>query len=284
MLFDRSMQEILEANRLRVAELSEAIAGGQLALVYQPTFALASRKVTGAEALLRWHHPERGTLLPAEFIEFAERNGLIPGLSAWTLAHVSEDILASHLPPGFRIFFNLAAPMLDDIPFIGSISAAIAADPSLAEHLGVEVTESAAMQNVERSMNTIALLRGWGLHVAIDDFGTGHSSLAYLKHLTVDLVKIDRSFVAGMPADERDGELLEMLLRIIDRFGIATLAEGIETEAQLTWLLDHGCAYGQGYLLAKPNPLIELLERIGVPPPRSPPQAAVLAGARGGRP
>jgi EAL domain-containing protein (putative c-di-GMP-specific phosphodiesterase class I) len=114
-------------------------------------------------------------------------------------------------------------------------------------------------------MNTIALFRSWGLHVAIDDFGTGHSSLAYLKRLKVDLVKIDRSFIAGLPDDERDGEVTDMLLRIIDRFGFATLAEGIETEAQAEWLLVHGCRFGQGFLVAAPRSFAELLDRSGLP-------------------
>jgi len=267
LLFDPSMQAVLDATRLRVIELREAIADGQLAVAYQPTFALASRKVVGAEALVRWNHPRRGMLLPAEFLDFAQRNGLIGALSTWVFRRVCADIAGVGLPATFRVYFNVAAQLLDDIPFITAVGAAVSASPLLARNIGIEVTESAAMQNVERSMNTIGVFRGWGIHVAIDDFGTGHSSLAYLKHLTVDLVKIDQSFVVGLPADERDAEVLDMLLRIIDRYGFAVLAEGIETEEQLAWLLAHGCGLGQGYLLAKPRPFAELLERIGVPAP-----------------
>jgi len=264
MMFDESMQEVLDATGLRYIELRDGIAAGQLALAYQPTFALDSRKVIGAEALVRWNHPTKGMLAPGEFVGFAQRNGLIAPLSTWVFERVCADILSADFPPGFRVYFNLAVHLLDDIPFITAVSQAIFANPRLAGNLGIEVTESAAMQNVERSINTIALFRGWGISVAIDDFGTGYSSLAYLKHLTVDLVKIDQSFVAGLPADERDGELLDMLLRIIERFGFAVLAEGIETEEQLAWLLAHRCALGQGYLLAKPRPFQELLERCGI--------------------
>jgi EAL domain-containing protein (putative c-di-GMP-specific phosphodiesterase class I) len=152
--------------------------------------------------------------------------------------------------------------MLDDVPFIARLNEVLLATPGLAAYLGVEVTESAAMQNVERSVNTIELFRRWGLSVAIDDFGTGHSSLAYLKQLTVDVVKIDRSFISGLPEDDRDAALAETLLRIIDRFAFKTLAEGIETEAQAAWLLAHGCRLGQGYLVARPAPFDELLARI----------------------
>jgi diguanylate cyclase (GGDEF)-like protein len=266
MIFDKPMEAIVENTRVRAVELSAAIANDQLAMVYQPTFSLATRRITGAEALVRWDHPERGRRQPAEFLEFAERNGLIGSLSLWIFARVSRDVLAAGtLPLGFRIYFNVSAQMLDDIPFITAVNAALRSEPVLAASLGIEVTETAAMQNVERSMNTIALFRSWGLHVAIDDFGTGYSSLAYLKQLTVDMVKIDRSFITGLPEDERDGEVTEMLLRIIDRFGFATLAEGIETEAQAMWLLEHGCRFGQGYLIAKPDSFDELLDRMGLP-------------------
>jgi EAL domain-containing protein (putative c-di-GMP-specific phosphodiesterase class I) len=238
---------------------------GELDLVYQPTFELATRHIMGAEALVRWDHPERGRLLPAEFIEFAERNGLIGVVTQWVFHRVAHDLLrVRDIPPGFKLYFNVAAQMLDDIPFIADVNETMRANPRLTEVLGIEVTETAAMQNVERSMTTIDLFRKWGISVAIDDFGTGYSSLSYLKRLTVDMIKIDRSFIMGLPADERDGAITEMLLRITDRFGFSTLAEGIETEAQATWLLEHGCQFGQGFLVAKPRPFEELLERLGV--------------------
>jgi EAL domain-containing protein (putative c-di-GMP-specific phosphodiesterase class I) len=119
------------------------------------------------------------------------------------------------------------------------------------------------MQNLEGSMHTISLFRQRGLLVAIDDFGTGYSSLAYLKQLTVDVIKLDRSFVSGLPHDERDGAITDMLLQITDRFGLATLAEGIETEGQARWLLEHGCRSGQGYLVAKPGSFDALQSHLG---------------------
>jgi EAL domain-containing protein (putative c-di-GMP-specific phosphodiesterase class I) len=265
LVFDRGMEAILVQTHLRAAELSNAIANGQLALVYQPTFDLKTRRIVGAEALVRWDHPRRGRLPPSEFIDFAERNGLIGEVTRWVFRRVAADVAQAQLPPGARIYFNLAPQMLDNIPFIAEMDETLRANPGTIAHLGVEVTETAAMQNVERSMHTIDLFRAWGLTVAIDDFGTGYSSLAYLKALTVDMIKIDRSFVMGLPDDERDGALTDMLLRITDRFGFTTLAEGIETEAQAAWLLEHGCRLGQGYLVAKPNSFTELLERFVAP-------------------
>jgi diguanylate cyclase (GGDEF)-like protein len=262
--FDPSMQTIVEETHLRYVELSAAIAHDELAMVYQPTFDLASRTVTGAEALVRWDHPERGRLSPAEFVDFAERNGLMGALSRWVLDRVVRDITREDVtwPPGFRVYFNLGVQMLDDIAFISHLKDVLRDVPEAAAHLGIEVTESAAMNNVERSMYTIELFRRWGLSVAIDDFGTGHSSLAYLKQLTVDVIKIDRSFVKDLPYDERDAALTEMLLRITDRFGFVTLAEGIETEEQAAWLLENGCRLGQGYLMARPASFEELRNRL----------------------
>jgi diguanylate cyclase (GGDEF)-like protein len=275
-LFENPMEPALTTVRLRVVELRDAIANDQLAIVYQPTFSLATRWISGAEALVRWNRPGREPIGPAQFVDFAERNGLIAALTRWVFARVSSDVArTSALPDGFRIYINLAAPMLEDHAFIAAVNTALGEQPALAEHLGFEVTESAAMENVERSIDTLARFRGWGLHVAIDDFGTGHSSLAYLNDLTVDLVKIDRSFVAGLPQGEGDGQVVEMLLQVIARFGFAALAEGIETEAQAAWLLEHGCRFGQGFLVAKPRSFDELLQRIGVRHERAPSEMAV---------
>jgi diguanylate cyclase (GGDEF)-like protein len=264
MHFESAMEAIAEESQLRYVELSEAIAGDQLALVYQPTFDLASRKAVGAEALVRWDHPERGRLSPADFVDFAERNGLMGALSRWVLDRVVRDITRDDVSfaTGFRVFFNLGAQMLADVPFIAYLKDVLRRAPHAAVHLGVEVTETAAMENVERSMDTIDLFRRWGLHIAIDDFGTGHSSLSYLKQLTVDVVKVDRSFVMGLPDDERDTLLTDMLLRISESFGYATVAEGIETEGQAAWLLAHGCGFGQGYLVAPPGSFEDLLMRV----------------------
>jgi diguanylate cyclase (GGDEF)-like protein len=264
LVFEESMESLLEATRLRVVELRDGIANNEFAVLYQPTFSLATRRITGAEALVRWNHPGVEMIGPAQFINFAERNGLIAPLTRWVFDRVTRDI-SKALPGGFRLYVNLAAPMLEDVAFIADVNAALRANPLLADHLAFEVTESAAMENVDRSMNTIALFRRWGLHVAIDDFGTGHSSLAYLKELTVDLVKIDRSFIAGLPRDQGDREVVDMLLRITSRFGFAALAEGVETEAQAEWLLEHGCRFGQGFLVAEPRPFDDLIARIRRP-------------------
>jgi diguanylate cyclase (GGDEF)-like protein len=265
-IFDAAMEARLDESHIRVIELADAIAGDQLALVYQPTFDLATGKVAGAEALARWDHPERGRLMPAEFIALAERNELITPLSRWVVTRLLRDLAAApDLPPGFRVYFNLSVETLNNIPFIAEFKELLDAAPGLVSHIGVEITETAAMDDVESSVSTLDLFRRWGLFVSIDDFGTGYSSLSYLKKLAVDVVKIDRSFITGLPEDVRDDAIADTLLQIIDRFGFTTLAEGIETEAQAIWLLAHGCRIGQGYHLARPGTFAQLLQRVDTP-------------------
>jgi diguanylate cyclase (GGDEF)-like protein len=262
-MFDAQMEALMQQSHLRVVELADAIAGGQLDLVYQPTFDLATRAMTGAEALIRWDHPERGRLLPVDFIPLAERNELITPLTRCVIARIIRDLThGPALPKGFRVYFNISAQTLGDARFVAELKETLTEHDGLAAHLGVEMTETAAMDDVESATDTIDLLRRWGLYVAIDDFGTGYSSLSYLKKLSVDVIKIDRTFVTGLPDDEGDGAITEMLLRITDRFGFKTLAEGIETEAQVAWLLAHGCRAGQGFLLAKPDTYASLLRRL----------------------
>jgi diguanylate cyclase (GGDEF)-like protein len=262
-LFDRRMEAMIQQENARVTELREGVAAGQLALVYQPTFELATAAIIGAEALVRWDHPERGRLQPVEFIRLAERHGVIEQLSLWVLQQLVTDLAScERLPTGFRVSFNVAANLLENFPFISRCREILFTHPRIVHHIGVEVTETAAMQNLERSMNTIDLFRRWGLSVAIDDFGTGYSSLSYLKQLKADVIKIDKSFVDGLPSDDASAALADMLIRLTDRFGLTTLAEGIETQAQATWLLDHGCRLGQGYLVARPASFEDLLARI----------------------
>jgi diguanylate cyclase (GGDEF)-like protein len=261
--FDRALRSGLEHTRIRTVELADAIARDQLALMYQPTFDLATRAIIGAEALVRWDHPGRGRLMPAEFVPLAERSRLIGPLSRWVLRRLIRDLSSwTGRPAQFRCYMNLAPQQLGDVEFIAEMEEALNAASHLRRHIGIEITETAVMHNVERSMQTIDLFHDWGLRIAIDDFGTGYSSLSYLKRLPIDMIKIDRSFVAGLPGDEKDAALVDMLLRMSDGFRLTTLAEGIETDAQAGWLLAHGCRYGQGYLVDRPLAFDHLIERV----------------------
>jgi diguanylate cyclase (GGDEF)-like protein len=262
-VFHTSMEQIIEQRRVAADDVQRAVLENEFRLVYQPTFDLASGAIVGAEALIRWDHPLRGELSPADFIPIAERNGLIGSVSLWVLKRLIDELdNATSLPATFRCYFNLSAQNLEDFTFLTTLTDALTDFPQLIERLGIEITETTAMLNVEQSMNSLSLLQRLGVHIAIDDFGTGYSSLSYLKRLSVDLVKIDRSFITGLPDDEQDAALTEMMIDICSRFKLSVLGEGIETIAQRDWLLAHGCRYGQGYLVAKPMSFDALLQFI----------------------
>jgi diguanylate cyclase (GGDEF)-like protein len=260
-VYEPAMEHRIERRRTASSEIAAAIENDQLRLVYQPTFELASRVIVGAEALVRWDHPERGEILPIDFIPAAEKYGLIGDISRWVFRRVVRDLQANVMPAGFRCYFNLSTQDIEDGSFVATLTEVLHEQPHLGEMIGVEITESGIMKNVERSGTTLDLIRRLGVRVAIDDFGTGYSSLSYLKQLSVDMIKIDRSFVSGLPANETDAALTEVMIGIASRLKLLTLAEGIETDEQCAWLCAHGCRYGQGYLIARPLALIDLMTR-----------------------
>jgi diguanylate cyclase (GGDEF)-like protein len=241
-------------------ELRDAIDGNGLVLEYQPTFDLATRAIVGVEALVRWEHPTRGRLMPDQFLAAAERGGLMPNLTRWVLARAIRDFSTVELPKNFRCFINVPVTLLDDPTFVGEIEARIATAPHLARHLGIEITETEAMQNVERTVIALRSIRRRGLQVAIDDFGTGYSSLSYLKRLPIDIVKIDRIFVQGLPDKDKDVAVAELFLDLTRRLEVISLAEGIESVEQVGWLREKGCMRGQGFLVAPSLPIAELRE------------------------
>lgn len=269
-MFDPAMTEHIEHQNYSSVDLADAIDRAGLSLVYQPTFDLRTRQITGAEALVRWQHPTLGSIPPADFIEFAERNGLIARLSRWITDRVIADLKCMpFIPDGYRCNFNLATPQIEDLAFIADLEQRLRFVPTLTHHLGVEITETTAVNGTETARYALQRFRQLGVRVAIDDFGTGYSSLSYLKRLPVDMIKIDRSFVTGLPDDERDAALCDLLLGIAQRFNLIALAEGIETEAQFDWLREHDCEAGQGFLLARPMPfeLFSRMVREYAPPP-----------------
>jgi diguanylate cyclase (GGDEF)-like protein len=243
-------------------ELRDAIDREGLVLEYQPTFDLATRAIVGVEALVRWEHPTRGRLMPDRFLAAAERGGLMPNLTRWVLARAIRDLATLELPKNFRCFINVPVTLLDDPTFVGELEARITAAPHLAKHLGIEITETEAMQNVERTVIALRSIRRRGLQVAIDDFGTGYSSLSYLKRLPIDIVKIDRIFVQGLPNNDKDVAVAELFLDLTRRLEVISLAEGIESVDQFEWLREKGCLRGQGLFVAPSLPIPALRERL----------------------
>lgn len=253
--FDREIERLVSHRRVLRAELRDAIERDEFELFYQPTVSLATLRVTGAEALLRWNHPVRGLLGPDEFIPFAQQEGSIRDIDRWvaqrTIAQIAEF---SHAGDDFRCYFNLSARTIDDGEFVTWLSEVLALHPEARDKLGVEITENAAMLDFARTQGALSELRRLGMRIAIDDFGTGYSSLAYLKRFPIDVMKIDRSFIDGIARGANDRALVETLLVIAAQFECATVAEGVETAEQMEWLQRTSCTAAQGYFIARPMP------------------------------
>jgi EAL domain-containing protein (putative c-di-GMP-specific phosphodiesterase class I) len=236
-------------------EIAEAIAGNQFTLYYQPHIELSTGNVTGCEALIRWNHPTRGLLLPGHFIPFAEQTGIITSIDAWVMRNAfaaAKELSATR--PGFRLFFNLSGRQAGDPKLIRAFSDAARNGVPLG-NIGVEITESDAMRDVEATRRVCRALRRLGVQIAIDDFGTGYSSLSFLKRLPVDVVKIDQSFIAGLMSDPHDAAITETIISIAERFGFASLAEGVERPDELAWLRLWCCTYAQGFGISHALPM-----------------------------
>ena len=238
-------------------ELRDAIDLQQFALSFQPHVDLASGSVTGCEALIRWNHPERGVVMPAQFIPFAEETGMIASIDEWVMqnAFLAASELAEQRPD-FRLYFNLSGRQSGDPNVVRAFVAAARNGLNL-KSIGVEITESDAMRDVDATRHVCRALRRLNVRIAIDDFGTGYSSLSSLKRLPVDIVKIDRTFVSGVLSDPHDAIITETIISIGRQFGFETLAEGAEKSEELDWLRERNCGYVQGYAICHPLPLVE---------------------------
>jgi EAL domain-containing protein (putative c-di-GMP-specific phosphodiesterase class I) len=234
--------------------LRRALERDELLLHYQPKVAVGSGAITGVEALLRWRHPERGLVPPAEFIPVLEETGLIVQTSEWVLDAVCRQLVqwkraGVELVP---VAVNLSAREFlapDLASTISRILGLHGIDPSLLE---LEITESSLMVNPHEAARSLEYLKGLGVGLSIDDFGTGYSSLSYLKRFPLDALKVDRSFVRDITSDANDAAITLAVISMAHSLGLKVIAEGVETAAQLAFLAQHGCDQVQGYLLARP--------------------------------
>ena len=253
-VYTKVMQASTRTRLTLAGELRQAIARGEFHLVYQPSLDLRTRKLVAVEALLRWQHPERGEISPAEFIPLAESLGMVRAVGAWVINEACRQIRAwldAGLPP-LRVAVNISASHLRHPQFVEHLRATLRQHRCPSDALMIELTESAILHIGERSRRTLAALHELGVSVAVDDFGTGYSSLAYLKLPAIHTIKIDQSFVNGLPDDANDAAITRAILALAHSLGLDAIAEGIETEQQLAFLLTAGCLEGQGYLFARP--------------------------------
>ncbi len=237
-------------------ELRRAVEGSELFLLYQPLFSLGTQLLTGVEALMRWHHPTRGVVLPDEFIPFAEEHGLIAGIGAFVLDEACRQLAEwssrDGWPSAFTLAVNVSGRELSDPRLCGRVAGVIRRHGLDPAKLCLEITETALIGDSGDVQETLSALSALGVRIALDDFGTGYSTLAYLQRLNADILKIDRSFVEQISRSARDREIVAAVTAMSHALGMTVVAEGIETSHQLATLTALDCDEGQGLLFAPP--------------------------------
>ncbi|MFI4941151.1 MAG: putative bifunctional diguanylate cyclase/phosphodiesterase, partial [Burkholderiales bacterium] len=244
-------------------ELRHALTAGELELHYQPKVSLRNGRIVGAEALIRWRHPERGLIAPGVFIPIAEDTGLIMEIGSWVIDEACRQISQwqsknMSMPP---IAINLSARQFDrNLP--SRIQSTLERHQVNPEHLKLEITESLLVRGAENVIPIMNQLVAMGLALALDDFGTGYSSLAYLKKFPISTLKIDRSFVIGLPHDPNDCAIARAIVTMALNLKQEIVAEGVETLEQMTFLRDLGCDQLQGFLFSQPVPVAEFTDMV----------------------
>ncbi|MEE3158396.1 MAG: EAL domain-containing protein, partial [Pseudomonadota bacterium] len=254
----RALERLALENDLRRAVQEQAFE-----LAYQPQFSCADGRLTGAEALLRWRHPQRGAVSPAEFVPIAEELGLIGTLGEWVLEEAARQTAAwqaqgLHLP---RLAVNLSSMQFDDGELASQIVTILERHGLAPSLLELELTESILLRNIDATMQTLDALKRKGMHIAIDDFGTGYSALNYLRDFPIDTLKIDRGFIHSMHPGSRDARLAEAIVAMGRSLDLRVLAEGVETAEQFALIGQFGCDEVQGYHLGRPVSADEFCQR-----------------------
>ncbi|HYW03025.1 MAG TPA: EAL domain-containing protein [Gammaproteobacteria bacterium] len=247
-------------------QMRQAFQKDEFFLEYQPVVNLKEHRIIGFEALIRWRHPEMGSIPPDLFVHAAEKSGMIGALGEWVLHNACRQarLWQDAGFPATRMAVNLAAPQFRNPNLVEELTRILVDTGMQARYLALEITETMFMENPERTREILNELSAMGIAVAIDDFGTGYSSLSYLKHFPVDYLKIDRSFIRGVPDDPDDVAITRAILALANSLNIRVVAEGIESERQRRFLVDAGCLEGQGYLFSRPRQgagMTQVLER-----------------------
>ncbi|MCW8825908.1 MAG: EAL domain-containing protein [Gammaproteobacteria bacterium] len=262
--FSEELQSAIFDHIAMEDEMLKGIDGEQFTLHYQPKINLATNRVTGMEALVRWNHPEKGFVRPDHFIPFAEETGLIIPMGLWIFKTACRQTaeFSAHLNEPLKIAINLSAGQFQQRGLVYTIKETIERYGISPENVELEITESSVMGDVEQAIATMKKFRDLGLKLSIDDFGTGYSSLSYLKRFPINTLKIDQSFVRDLTIDSDDAAIVQAIISMAKNLNLDVVAEGVETEEQLEFLRQHGCENVQGYLLSKPLPADEFHQYI----------------------
>jgi diguanylate cyclase (GGDEF)-like protein len=258
--FSTELQDKLEYHLDMTRELRNAVSQQQFQLYYQPQIDLHDGSVNGAEALIRWLHPERGMIPPDLFISLAEETGLIMDIGEWVIHTACVDAVrvASHYE-AMTIAVNISAKQFYGPSLVENIEQVLQATGLPAEQLEVEITEGILLNDMEHAIGILNQLREMGISISLDDFGTGFSSLNYLRQLPIDVLKIDRSFISNMLMHSKDRAIVKTIIELGRHMELKVIAEGIETREEAVFLRDNGCHIGQGFLFARPAPVESLL-------------------------
>ena len=273
----QSIEHLTLENSLR-----HALERNEFSLQYQPKVDLATRQITGVEALLRWTHPERGMLPPAQFIPLAEETGLIVPIGRWVLKEACAQNMAWQRR-GLRpvsMAVNLSPRQFAEANLLQEIDEALVASGMSPVLLQLEVTESMVMRNVSRAIKVLDAIQSRGIRLAIDDFGTGYSSMSLMKQFPIDTIKIDRSFVRDLPDDSEDQAIAQAIISMGKALGMTVVAEGVETVEQEAFLRSHGCDEMQGFLFSKPVSPEQMAEMLRPAALAGRPAAAAGCGRR----
>jgi predicted signal transduction protein with EAL and GGDEF domain len=255
------MDAALQARRLLEIDLREALDKSALEVFFQPLVEIATGRVSGCEALVRWKHPTRGYIPPIEFIPLAEETGLIIPLGEFVLRAACRE--AASWSRDIRVAVNLSAIQFQTGDLVELVGSALRESGLRPDRLELEITETIMMENKDAVSETLASLRALGVRIALDDFGTGYSSLAYLSSFPFDKIKIDRSFVRDVGNRPEAAAIIQAIATLASTLRMATTAEGVEYAAELDWLRDNGCDEVQGFLFSPPVPARDLRYLIG---------------------
>jgi predicted signal transduction protein with EAL and GGDEF domain len=254
--FEPGMDARMHARRQMELDLRSALANDGFELHYQPVFNLDTNTITAFEALLRWTHPERGSISPTQFIPLAEETGLIGAIGAWVLREACRQ--AQTWPDSIRVAVNLSPLQFKQNDLQPLVMSALAASGLAPGRLDLEITESVLLENTDKTLATLHQLRGLGVRISMDDFGTGFSSLSNLRSFAFDNIKIDRSFVQGLGHSEQCSAIVQAVAGLGAGLDVTTIAEGVETADQLEWVRAFGIIDVQGFFLGRPMPASEV--------------------------